>query len=259
MSRAASSRARVLTSLRRKALKVVDLKDILTKASVAIPSKANKPDLIAKILASPAAVDVYNQQHGTSSGAAKPAPKAQEKPPAVLSPHSAPAPPSPAKAANPAATAPPAAAKPVSQAAPKQAALESSNDSAPSSTLDSDGEATKAPEDEEAERRKARAARFGIPVVEPTKPKEKRSKPVANGKAAKGAAPSSEDAEKLAARRARFGIKDPIPDAAKSTGTSNGRKRPAPPSEPVDEEELARRKRRAERFGIPMVVRFYPS
>ncbi|KAI0645400.1 hypothetical protein C8Q79DRAFT_691307 [Trametes meyenii] len=47
-----------------KSLKVVDLKDILNKAGVAIPSKANKPDLIAKVLASPAAVDVYNQQHG---------------------------------------------------------------------------------------------------------------------------------------------------------------------------------------------------
>ena len=47
----------------RKALKVVDLKDILTKAEVAI-GKANKPDLIAKILASPEALKVYEQQFG---------------------------------------------------------------------------------------------------------------------------------------------------------------------------------------------------
>lgn len=50
-------------SFNRKALKVVDLKDILTKAGVAI-GKANKPDLIAKILASSEAVAVYNKNYG---------------------------------------------------------------------------------------------------------------------------------------------------------------------------------------------------
>ena len=40
----------------RKALKVADLKEILTKSSTPIPSKANKADLIAKILATPDAL-----------------------------------------------------------------------------------------------------------------------------------------------------------------------------------------------------------
>ena len=44
-----------------KSLKVVDLKDILNKAAVAVPAKANKQDLIARILASPAAIQVYNK------------------------------------------------------------------------------------------------------------------------------------------------------------------------------------------------------
>ena len=48
----------------RKALKVVDLKDILAKANVAVTGKANKQDLIAKILGAPEAIDVYNKIHG---------------------------------------------------------------------------------------------------------------------------------------------------------------------------------------------------
>lgn len=49
----------------RKALKVVDLKAILTEASVTTPAKANKNDLIARIIASPAALAVYNKHHPT--------------------------------------------------------------------------------------------------------------------------------------------------------------------------------------------------
>jgi SAP domain-containing ribonucleoprotein len=51
-----------------KALKVVELKEILTKASIPVPAKANKQDLIAKILSNPNAVHVYNLLY-----AAKPA------------------------------------------------------------------------------------------------------------------------------------------------------------------------------------------
>ena len=50
----------------RKSLKVVELKDILSKAQVALQGKANKPDLIAKILASPAALEIYEQHHSGS-------------------------------------------------------------------------------------------------------------------------------------------------------------------------------------------------
>lgn len=46
-----------------KALKVVDLKDILTKSATTVPAKANKQELISRILASPAALAEYNNQH----------------------------------------------------------------------------------------------------------------------------------------------------------------------------------------------------
>jgi hypothetical protein len=45
-----------------KALKVVDLKDILAKANQQPPPKATKTDLIARILASKDATAVYNQK-----------------------------------------------------------------------------------------------------------------------------------------------------------------------------------------------------
>jgi HeH/LEM domain len=44
-----------------KALKVADLKDILSKANVSVPAKANKADLVAKISTSASAIDVYNR------------------------------------------------------------------------------------------------------------------------------------------------------------------------------------------------------
>ena len=47
----------------RKALKVADLKEILRKASVSPPPKSTKADLIARIIAEPAAVDAYNALH----------------------------------------------------------------------------------------------------------------------------------------------------------------------------------------------------
>ena len=48
----------------RKQLKVADLKEILTKAQVTIQGKANKADLIAKILASQEALNAYEELHG---------------------------------------------------------------------------------------------------------------------------------------------------------------------------------------------------
>ena len=47
----------------------------------------------------------------------------------------------------------------------------------------------KPPEDEEAAKRRARAERFGIPLVEPKQVPTKKGKPAANGKGAKSAAP----------------------------------------------------------------------
>jgi len=46
-----------------KALKVVDLKQILSSANVSAPAKSTKNDLIAKILSSKQALDAYAKLH----------------------------------------------------------------------------------------------------------------------------------------------------------------------------------------------------
>lgn len=53
----------------RKALKVADLKEILKKASVSASPKGTKAELIAKIIAEPAAIDVYNMLHNPAGAA----------------------------------------------------------------------------------------------------------------------------------------------------------------------------------------------
>lgn len=57
---------------RRKALKVAELKDILSKAQVMVPGKANKADLIARILASPEATLVFERNLGSNAQSATP-------------------------------------------------------------------------------------------------------------------------------------------------------------------------------------------
>lgn len=52
-------------------MRVPELRELLQKASVSIPAKSNKSDLIAKVLASPAALQTLESQN-SSAPAAKP-------------------------------------------------------------------------------------------------------------------------------------------------------------------------------------------
>lgn len=63
------SHAHTLTAMntdadRLKTLKVVDLRQILTQAAIQIPTRANKADLVSKILSTPEALQVFNQLYG---------------------------------------------------------------------------------------------------------------------------------------------------------------------------------------------------
>ncbi|RDB25425.1 SAP domain-containing ribonucleoprotein [Hypsizygus marmoreus] len=173
-----------------KTLKVVDLKAVLAKAQVHVPAKANKNDLVAKILASPVAIDVYKQLYDSDDLLAPPedvdwsTEQEQQKP-----------------AAEPPAPIP---------------------DAVPATTV-----TTPSTEDLEAEKRRKRAERFGIPLVEAPKPRPAR---------APNASAVPDDTKNLEARGARFGT---------NTATT---KRPAP-TENVDPEEAEKRRKRAERFG----------
>jgi len=253
-----------------KALKVADLREILQKASVPIPAKSNKADLIAKILATPAALDAYNNQNGASK---------LKEPEAANPDDDLLAPPEdfdwdPAATAGSSTTtskpAPaPAKTEPVKPPSPvKAASAPETKDAAPAAepTEAAKPAATTAAEDEELEKRRKRAARFNIPLVEPkAKPVPKATgngaaKVAKNGKAAL----SPEEQAKLETRAAKFGLAKETPAAAAAAAAStpaaatvtpttpaatNPQKRKQAPAAEVDPEELERRKRRAERFA----------
>ncbi|OCH93129.1 hypothetical protein OBBRIDRAFT_832904 [Obba rivulosa] len=237
------------------ALKVVDLKDLLQKAAVPIPSKANKQDLINKVLESPAALDLYN------AGFAKD-PSPPKKPASSAKPEPTEAPAEDAKVTNGNDTPAPSPPRPVSSPSrPVSAAKPATSTSEPSADAPQPSAPASSAEDAELEKRKARAARFGIPLVEVPPPKAAPAKKEkASAKNASLATAPPEDTQKLSARAARFGIEvkareaKAVPPAkvpaAATNGNGNGKKRSAPATETVDAEELQRRQKRAERFGL---------
>ncbi|KAH9961610.1 hypothetical protein BC827DRAFT_1203195 [Russula dissimulans] len=239
-----------------KALKVADLKDICTRANIPTTTRSTKADLIAKILASQPAIDAYStkyQQNDNTAPSSKPTASSNNDdtliPPEIEWALEDPSPPVPVPAAvsppskiNNSTMLAPAATKQQSEAVPPKATL------GPNENPEISVSATATPADEELEKRKARAARFGIALVEPPKPKT-RSAPAAPHKAAK----TTDEPEKLRARAERFGAAKPEQTGATTAPAVGRKKRGTAVVEEVDLEEQERRRKRAERFGNPVV------
>jgi len=201
-----------------RALKVVDLRNILSTASVQVPAKATKTDLIARIQASKPALDAYASLYPADDLLAPPEEVDWN---ADQPPKSTPSNPTPAPAPTP--TPSPVTTTIVPAVQPPLV-----DTSLPATTTI----------DPELEKRRQRAARFGIPLVKTpiktAKPKPVNSKPTS----------AAIDPKKLDERAARFGLK---PEQT----PPNAKKRPSPQVQEIDSEELERRKKRAARFGIP--------
>ncbi|KAL0581848.1 hypothetical protein V5O48_000216 [Marasmius crinis-equi] len=175
-----------------KALKVVDLKAILNKANQPPPAKANKQDLISRILASQEAIAVYNAEHGEIEDIPEPEPEPELEA-------------EPEPAVEPTPTEPPPVVDPTPPADPEEEKRRKRAERfgipyqpASDTTL------------------KSRAARFGIPVDDAGKrvdskansnPK-KRASPVA-------ATPDPEEQERRKKRAERFGLVNKEEEAKK--------------------------------------------
>ncbi|WFD39419.1 uncharacterized protein MJAP1_002396 [Malassezia japonica] len=215
-------------------LKVPELKDLLQKAS--LPITGNKPDLIKRLLENPAAT-------ASLGGESTDAPSTESEAAPAAAPV-APAAEAAAPAAAPAAAAPAAADAPKADAPADAPADETADAPAAEPAQPSQEERTQA-HLAELEKRKARALRFGQPTEELEKEIER---------VAKFGLPTTEGA---ASERVDGGLKKRAPPAQDKKAPKAAKteaKKPAEPAAPaapaVSEEELARRQRRAERFGL---------
>ncbi|KAK7692673.1 hypothetical protein QCA50_004306 [Cerrena zonata] len=229
-----------------KALKVVELKDILQTAKLSLSGKQNKADLISKILASPQAIETYNAKYKPNV-AVPPSQPAQQPEPVPAESVTTVDDRSQTEETLPEPTPAKITPQPATSAPTPATSTTTTTDVTAQPTPGSTTPTGPTPEDIELEKRKARAARFGIPLVEPkSAPAKRAAKPAGR----------TVDPEKLAARAARFGMPAPESTATPVTKTAptkpSGRnnKRAAPPVEEADAEELERRRKRAERFGM---------
>ncbi|KAG1807624.1 uncharacterized protein BJ212DRAFT_1485477 [Suillus subaureus] len=199
-----------------RALKVQELKEILSKASIP-PGNAKKQDLINKILANPPAIDVFHTLHpGTKPKNSKPAPPPSTDDDLLAPPEEIDWTVEESITVEPASP-PKESEQPLPSPAPAVAA--------PPAPEPEPAPAVQSEED----KRKARAARFGTAYVEPVQKQPKKA--------------AGEKPDILKARAERFGF---VASVAKGRG-----KRTAP-VENVDPEEQERRRKRAERFGLPL-------
>ncbi|GLB45968.1 hypothetical protein LshimejAT787_4500060 [Lyophyllum shimeji] len=196
-----------------KTLKVADLRAILVKARVQVSSKTNKNDLVAKILASQPALDAYKSMYKSDDLLAPPEDDDwnNDQEPRVPSSEPLPAapPPEPPKPPTPEKQ----DTKVENGTSDASGATTQGTEDAPD-VRDATG-ATINDEDLEAEKRRKRAERFGIPLK----------------------LSSLDDPKKLEARASRF-------------GTNSAAQKRSAPTEVVDAEEQEKRRKRAERFGL---------
>ncbi|PVF94586.1 hypothetical protein CPB86DRAFT_788895 [Serendipita vermifera] len=220
-----------------KGMKVADLKSVLQQANVAFDSKLTKPALIKKIMETPTAAEIVSKPDAMADDDDMPdlPPKIDwgDAPKTTTSaPISTPA----TQSATPSMSVPPTNVPPPTPATETPAVQAGSATSSPpkdktESTFKAD--IPVASLEDEAAKRRARAAKWGTTYNDPTTvaPSTKKS-PTTTTSTAK--APEGAELEKRKEREARFG-------KVASTSTST--------TAQVDEEEIRKRKAREERFG----------
>ncbi|KAG9046252.1 hypothetical protein FS837_004778 [Tulasnella sp. UAMH 9824] len=216
-------------------LKVADLKPILQK--VGLPVSGKKNELVDRILASKEAL-------AAAGLGDEPAPAAQEDMNADLPDLPAEEPIVSNTVPTPAHVPAPVAAVPAAE--PPAAATTTTAPEAPKL-------------DDEAERRRKRAERFGIPFVDEKKKAAPPAKPASGAGASKAsgakpaaapAAPASPEEDRLRKRAERFGLPVATAGAASNGRTKGAAKETAPaPAAVVDPAEEEKKRKRAERFG----------
>jgi len=246
-----------------KALKVADLKEILTKSGTPIGSKSNKADLIAKILTTPAALELAG---GETAAPAAPA-EAKVDDDLLAPPDEFDWDGNAGEKVEPAATTTDAEAVALAEepAAPVPAVAEpaeastTTTETAPTTeatALTTDSAQPTPAEDEEVARRRARAERFGVPFVEnpePVKgPKPARQKGKANATTAEGAKKADGGKKADGVKKADGGKKADQKEGAKKA--EEVKKDPKPPKisakEAAPNDDDAKLAARAARFGI---------